>query len=117
VQQFDPFLTDQVLCHPLVVLELGCGTPPVPRERTIGDLRKLQQAVIATTDEILTLIAKEQFYDTGCGAIDIAQLACVLLTRDTQLWTLDKNLVVLAARWGVEFSAEKKASSSKRYRQ
>ena len=37
--------TDQILCHPLVVLELACGTPPTPRERTIGDLKKLQQAV------------------------------------------------------------------------
>jgi predicted nucleic acid-binding protein len=36
---------DQVLCHPLIVLELACGTPPAPRERTIGDLRKLRQTV------------------------------------------------------------------------
>ena len=36
--------TDQVLCHPLIVIELACGTPPAPRERTLGDLKKLQQA-------------------------------------------------------------------------
>ncbi len=24
---------DQLLCHPLIVLELACGTPPGPRER------------------------------------------------------------------------------------
>ena len=96
---------DQVLCHPLIVIELACGTPPAPRERTLGDLRKLQQAVIATTDEILTLIESKRCYDTGCGAIDTALLASVLLTRNAQLWTLDKNLAALGSRLGVAFNA------------
>ena len=96
---------DQVLCHPLIVLELACGTPPAPRERTLGDLKKLQQAVVATTDEILALIETEQFHDSGCGAIDMALLASVLLTPDTLLWTIDKNLDALAVRLGVAFSA------------
>ena len=97
--------TDQVLCHPLIVLELACGTPPAPRERTIGDLKKLQQAVVATTDETLALIEREQFHDSGCGAIDMTLLASVRLTPDTLLWTLDKKLGALAARLGVAFSA------------
>jgi len=96
---------DQVLCHPLIVLELACGTPPVPRERTIGNLKKLQQAVVATTDETLDLIEREQFHDCGCGAIDMALLASVLLTPDTWLWTLDKKLAALAAGLGVAFKA------------
>jgi len=95
---------DQVLCHPLVVLELACGTPPAPRERTLGDLKKLRQAVVATTDETLVLIEREQFHDSGCGAIDMALLASVLLTPDTLLWTIDKNLDALATRLGVAFS-------------
>ena len=96
---------DQVLCHPLIVLELACGTPPAPRERTLGDLKRLQQAVVATTDEILALIEKEQLHDSGCGAVDMALLASVLLTPDTLLWTIDKNLDALAARLSVAFSA------------
>ena len=96
---------DQVLCHPLIVLELACGTLPAPRERTIGYLKKLQQAIVATTDETLALIESEQFHDSGCGAIDMALLASVLLTPETLLWTLDKNLDALAARMGVAFSA------------
>ena len=96
---------DQVLCHPLIVLELACGTPPAPRERTLGDLRSLQQAVIATTDEILALIEKEEFHNSGCGAVDMALLASVLLTPDTLLWTVDKKLDALAVRVGVAFRA------------
>ena len=101
---------DQVLCHPLIVLELACGTPPAPRERTLGDLKKLQQAVVATTDEILALIEKGQLHDSGCGAVDMALLASVLLTPDTLLWTRDKKLDALAARLNVAFSAASHSS-------
>jgi predicted nucleic acid-binding protein len=95
--------TDQILCHPLVVLELACGTPPAPRERTLGDLRKLRQSVIATQDESLALVTRERLYDSGCGAVDVLLLASVLLTADAQLWTLDKKLAALATRLGVCF--------------
>jgi predicted nucleic acid-binding protein len=100
-----PLALDQVLCHPLIVLELACGKPPTPRGRTLGDLKKLQQAVVATTDEILALIETEQLHDSGCGAVDMALLASVLLTPDTLLWTIDKNLDALATRLGVAFTA------------
>jgi hypothetical protein len=94
------------------VLELACGTPPTPRERTIGDLKKLQQAVVATTDETLALIERKQLHHSGCGAIDMALLASVLLTPDTLLWTLDKKLSALASRLGVAFSAASHRRSS-----
>jgi len=51
--------TDEVLCHPLIILELASGSPPAPREATLRDLRKLQQCVIATTEETLALIERE----------------------------------------------------------
>jgi predicted nucleic acid-binding protein len=95
--------TDQVLCHPLIVLELACGTPPAPRERTLGDLKKLQQSVVATTEETLELIEREQLQDLGCGAVDMSLLASVLLTSDTLLWTVDKNLDALSTQMGVAF--------------
>ena len=96
---------DLVLCHPLIVLEIACGTPPAPRQRTLGDLNGLRQAVIATTDEILMLIETEQVHDSGCGAVDIALLASVLLTPNPLLWTADKTLGSLAARLGLAFAA------------
>ena len=34
--------TDRILGHPLIVLELACGTPPAPRDRTLRDLRALR---------------------------------------------------------------------------
>jgi len=95
---------DQILCHPLIVLEIACGSPPAPRERTIGDLKNLRQAIVATTDETLALIDRHKFHDSGCGAIDMALLASALLTPDTLLWTLDKKLGALATRLGVVFT-------------
>jgi hypothetical protein len=91
------------LCHPLIVLELACSTPPGPRERTLGDLKTLQKSVVATTEETLELIEREQLQDLGCGAVDISPLASILLTPDALLWTVDKNLGVLAKRFNVAF--------------
>ena len=94
---------DQVLCHPMVLIEIACGTPPAPRERTLSDLRQLRPAAVANTDETLALIEREQLQDSGCGAIDLLMLASVLLTSDAVLWTLDKNVRALAARFDILF--------------
>jgi predicted nucleic acid-binding protein len=95
---------DQLLCHPMVLIEIACGTPPAPRERTLSDLRQLRFATLANKDETLALIEREQLQDLGCGAIDLILLGSVLLTSDAVLWTLDKNLRALAARFDILFS-------------
>jgi predicted nucleic acid-binding protein len=94
---------DLVLCHPLIVIEIACGTPPAPRERTLDNLKRLQQSVVATTDETLALIEREKFHDSGCGAVDMALLASVRLTPEAALWTIDRKLDALAARLDVAF--------------
>jgi predicted nucleic acid-binding protein len=94
---------DQLLCHPMVLIEIACGTPPAPRERTLSDLRQLRCATVANTDETLALIEREQLQESGCGAIDLLLFGSVLLTSDAVLWTLDKNLRALAARFAILF--------------
>jgi predicted nucleic acid-binding protein len=94
---------DQILCHPMVLIEIACGTPPAPRARTLGDMRQLRFANVSNTEETLALIEREQLHDTGCGAVDLLLLASVMLTNDTVLWTLDKSLELLAARFEVSF--------------
>jgi predicted nucleic acid-binding protein len=98
-------LHDQVLCHPLVVIEIACGTPPSPRQRTLAELRNLRQAVIATTDEVLDFIERERTHDFSCGAVDTALLASTLLTPGARLWTADRPLATLAKRLGIGFEA------------
>lgn len=94
---------DEILCHPLIVIEIACGTPPTPRERALGDLKRLRASTIPTTNETLDLIQREQFHDSGCGAVDMVLLASVLLTPGAVLWTIDKNLDTLSTRLGVAF--------------
>ena len=95
---------DRVLVHPLIVLEVACGTPPAPRDQTLRDLKSLQQAVVATHGETLALIEQERLHDAGCGAVDVMLLASALLTADALLWTDDRPLNALALRLGVAFS-------------
>jgi predicted nucleic acid-binding protein len=99
----DLLMRDQALTHPMVVLELACGTPPAPRARTLGDMQLLRRATQATNDEVMAFIEREQLFGLGCGLVDISLLASALLTPDTRLWTLDQRLQALAARLGVEY--------------
>jgi predicted nucleic acid-binding protein len=94
---------DCVLSHPMVLAEIACGTPPAPREQTLGDLALLGQASVASWAEVMAFIEREKLYGLGCGFIDIALLASTCITPDTTLWTLDKKLMDLAKRMGVQF--------------
>ena len=95
---------DQVQCHPLVILEIACGSPPAPRHKTLEYLDKLQTAKTATNREIMTLIDAHHLQDSGCGAIDMSLLASALITENAKIWTQDKNFEALAKRLGVSFT-------------
>lgn len=94
---------DLVLTHPLIVLELACGTPPAPRQRTLAALRLLRQAQQPAIQEVADFIEREQLYNQGCGSVDMILLCATLLTPGTTLWTQDKSLQQLARRFGIEF--------------
>lgn len=94
-------LRDDVLTHPLVVGELACGTPPAPRERTLRDIERLRSVQQATWSEIRALIERERLWGQGCGLVDVALLASVMMTPGTRLWTLDRRLEGLARRFEV----------------
>ena len=94
---------DLVLTHPMVLLELACGTPPSPRKQTLSDLGLITQARQASMNEVMQLIEAEKLYGLGCGLVDISLLASTLITPGTELWTLDKRLLVLTERFGVQY--------------
>ena len=95
---------DQVLCHPLVMLEIACGSPPAPRHKTLEYLDKLQTVKTATHREIMTLIDAHHLQDSDCGAIDMSLLASALITENAKIWTQDKKFEALARRLGVSFT-------------
>lgn len=91
-----------VLSHPLVVVEVACGTPP-QRQHLLALLGALPAAPVATHAELLALIQRRGLFGRGCGAIDVALLAATLLADGTALWTLDKRLHALADELGCAY--------------
>ncbi len=94
---------DMAVTHPMVIVELACGTPPAPRAQTLGDMALLASAQQATLGEVQEFIEREKLFGLGCGLVDIALLASAIITPDTQLWTMDKRLSDLALRFGVAY--------------
>ena len=92
---------DLALIHPMVLLELACGTPPAPRQRTLRDLGLLQHAQQAGWHEVMAFVEREQLYGLGCGLVDLSLLASTLLTPGATLWTIDRRLGAIAIRLGV----------------
>jgi predicted nucleic acid-binding protein len=92
---------DMALTHPMVILEIACGTPPAPRAHTLTNISLLQHCNQASLSEVMAFIEREKLYGLGCGLVDMALLASTLLTPNTALWTLDKQLAQLAARFVV----------------
>ncbi|ABM40211.1 type II toxin-antitoxin system VapC family toxin [Polaromonas naphthalenivorans] len=86
----------RVVCHPYVVTEVACGTPP-NRRAIIAMLAELESGPLATPDEILELIERRGLYGRGCGFVDMSLLASALLSDQTLIWTLDKRLESVAA--------------------
>ncbi len=91
--------TGRVVCHPYVVVEVACGTPP-RRSDIVDLLSALESVAVATPDELLALIQRRALFGKGCGFVDLSLLASTLLSRQTLLWTLDKRLEALAAELG-----------------
>ena len=96
-------LMDEAMIHPMVLLELACGTPPEPRKKTLGDIALLRPSQQASHNELRDFIERERLCGLGCGLVDLTLLASTLITPDALLWTLDKRLDQLAARFGVRF--------------
>ena len=92
---------DRALTHPMIVLEIACGTPPAPRIRTLRDLRRLPYCNQANLGEVMAFVEQKKLYGLGCGLVDLALLASTLITPDAALWTMDKRLAKLARRFGV----------------
>ena len=97
----DLLYRDLALTHPMVIGEIACGMPPVPRAQTLRHLDLLSATQHASVRETRDLIERESLYGMGCGLVDVTLLASTLITPGATLWTLDKRLADLAERFGV----------------
>jgi predicted nucleic acid-binding protein len=92
-----------VVCHPYVVAEIACGTPP--KRRAIVDmLTELECTPVATQEEFLAVLDAKKLYGRGCGYVDISLLASTLLSENTRIWTTDKRLALIATELNLAYS-------------
>jgi predicted nucleic acid-binding protein len=87
-----------VLCHPLVIGEVACGSLR-HREEVLVLLDQLPKAVVAEHAEVLEFLNLRRLYGKGIGWIDLHLLASVQLSR-VLLWTADSRLERVAAELG-----------------
>jgi predicted nucleic acid-binding protein len=92
---------DAVVMHPHVIGELDLGNLN-DRFAVLALLRNLPQAVVATDDEVQTMIEELSLHGRGIGYTDVHLLAAARLTAETQLWTRDKRLKAVAGDLGLE---------------
>jgi predicted nucleic acid-binding protein len=92
---------DLALAHPMVIVEIACGTPPAPRIQPLNSMSLLQPCNQASLSEVMEFIEREGLYGLGCRLVDMSLLASTLITPGAELWTLDKRLAELAERFGV----------------
>ncbi|MEO6322986.1 MAG: PIN domain-containing protein [Polaromonas sp.] len=92
----------RVVCHPHVVAEVACGTPP-NRRSIIAMLAELESTPVASQEELLALMERRNLYGRGCGFVDMSLLASALLSGQTLLWTLDKRLESVATEVNVAY--------------
>lgn len=93
----------QVVCHPFVIGELACGNMK-NRAEVLLLLDRLPSAVLATQNEVLTLIEARRLMGRGLGWVDAHLLGAAVL-QGFRLWTLDRQLELAASALGVEASA------------
>lgn len=91
---------NQVLSHPAVIGELACGTFK-NRSEFLALLAHLPQAKSCTPHEALQFTEQRSLYGMGIGWVDVQLLAAALLSQ-CGLWTHDRRLHKVAARFSIQ---------------
>lgn len=94
---------EQIFGHPFITGELAVGRLR-DWNNTVGAMRRLLQAKVASEAEFLTLISSERLAATGLGFVDVHLLASCRITPGTRLWSRDKRLAGYAGQLGVAWT-------------
>ncbi len=91
----------QVVCHPLVLGELACGSIG-SRDEILTLLGRLPGPRIASHEEVLEFIERKRLWGVGLSYVDVHLLASALLSN-IELWTAGKHLRAAAQALGVAY--------------
>lgn len=90
-----------VLCHPLIIVELACGNLK-NRNKILSLMKSLPSAIQAENEEILQFIDNYFLMGKGLGYVDMHLLASSLLSN-VPIWTLDKRLKKISLEMGLAY--------------
>jgi predicted nucleic acid-binding protein len=90
---------DNVLIHPFVIGEIALGNLR-NRKAVLTSLDALARPMLATHEEVLSMIDAQKLNGLGIGWIDAHLVASALMTGGS-LWTRDGRLNAAAERCGV----------------
>jgi len=93
-------LSDDVVTHPLIRLELALGSI-ANREVVLADLARLPQVQVAKTEELFHLVELRKLYRRGIGITDLHLLASALIDKSISIWTRDRRLGDIADELGL----------------
>lgn len=89
---------ERLLTHPYVIGELAMGNLR-RRNDFIRGLRSMDRAPRALDEEVTRLVEENHLYGLGIGWVDAHLLASTMLVDDVLLWTHDRRLNTVAARF------------------
>lgn len=92
----------EVVMHPFVLGEIACGLLE-DRPGVLDLMSNLLEPIVATHDEVLTLIERRRLMGRGIGYIDMHLLASALLTDTARLWTRDRRLCQAARELDIAY--------------
>jgi predicted nucleic acid-binding protein len=101
---------DRLLCHPVVIGELALGSLR-DRDAVVAFLAAQPEALIASHNEVMSLIDRHSIFGMGIGYTDAHLLASALIDRRSILWTRDKDLAVAAQKAGASLHVPMNTSS------
>lgn len=90
---------ERLLTHPYVIGELAMGNLR-RRSDFIRGLRRMDHVARAMDTEVTKLVEENRLYGLGISWIDAHLLASTLLVDNVMLWTRDRRLNTVAARFG-----------------
>lgn len=91
----------ELVGHPFVIGELAMGNLN-QRSATLQLLGELPKAIVASHEEVMSLVETHRLTGLGVGYIDAHLLASTRLTPGARLWTGDQRLGAVARRLGVQ---------------
>ena len=101
-RQLELLLMDaEVICHPMIIGELACGTIK-NRNEILSLLKSLPSAPVLEFDELMFFIDENQMMGIGIGFVDVHLLASARLSG-TSLWTADKKLKSAANKLSLNY--------------